>query len=194
MARAALLESLRSQASSDVQAVHEAAQAEVRRLQAALAQELAEEERRLDESIAADVGGIEGQAQAEAALKSREAQAAATARLADHLLRLARAKLPDLVTVDPERAFAALARELPTRRWERVRVNPADAERAATEFADATVETDAAIAGGMQVECEDARIVVDNTLGTRLVTAWPDMLPAMIAEIRAIGGEHAGAA
>ncbi len=94
----------------------------------------------------------------------------------------------------PERLFEALAREVPSRRWQRVRVNPADVAMAARQFPAATVEVDPAISGGMDLECEAGRIRVSNSLETRLATAWPDLLPGLIAEIAAGKPRHGTAA
>ena len=53
MARTALIESLRSQASRDAQALWDAARAEARRRQGELDEALAQERRRLDDTLAA---------------------------------------------------------------------------------------------------------------------------------------------
>jgi vacuolar-type H+-ATPase subunit E/Vma4 len=114
--------------------------------------------------------------------------------LAERLLALARAGLPQLRGEQPARLFEALALELPPRRWQRVRVNPADAALAAQHFPDATIDVDPAISGGMELECEDGRIRVSNTLETRLDIAWTDLLPQLIAEAAVESHPHGTAA
>lgn len=190
MARPELIESLRDAAARDVQAARDAACAAAGRRRAELDAELAQERRQLDEANAAELRRVEAEGRAEAVLKAREASAAAAVRLADRLLGLARAELPGLAAASRGRIFAALARELPPCQWQRVRVNPADEKRAAEYFPDAAVETDPAISGGMEVTRDDDRIAVSNTLETRLETAWPDLLPGMLAEIAATDSER----
>ena len=190
MARTALIESLRSQASRDAQAVWDAARAEARRRQDELDEALAQERRRLDDTLAAETRRIETRARVDAAHKAREASAGVAVALAERLLALARAELPRLVIAPRETLFEALALELPPCQWQRVRVNPADAGLAARRFPGAAVETDPAISGGMEVACDDGRIAVSNTLETRLVTAWPDLLPGLLADLAARGRDH----
>jgi vacuolar-type H+-ATPase subunit E/Vma4 len=194
MARTALIESLRSQASRDAQALWDAARAEARRRQDELDEALAQEQRRLDGMLAAEARRIETQASADAAHKAREANAATAVALAERLLALARAELPALAAGSRAELFDALAPELPPCRWQCVRVNPADAELAALRFPGAAVETDPAISGGMEVACDEGRIAVSNTLETRLVIAWPDLLPGLLADLAARGRDHGTAA
>ena len=190
MARSALIESLRSHASRDAQAVWDAARAEARRRQDELDEALAQERRRLDDTLAAEARRTETQARVEAAHKAREASAGVAVALAERLLALARAELPGLAAGSRAELFDALARELPPCRWECVRVNPADAELAERRFRDAAVETDPAISGGMEVACDEGHIAVSNTLETRLVIAWPDLLPGLLADLAACGRDH----
>lgn len=194
MARSALIESLRSQAARDVQAVWDAARAEVRRRQGEFEQAREAERRRLDAELAAEIGAIESRVEAEAARRAREAAAALAVALADRLLALARAELPGLVAAARGEVFEALARELPPCRWECARVNPADAEFAARHFTGASIETDRAISGGMDVAYDGGRVAVDNTLETRLEIAWPDLLTALLAELPECGRDHGPAA
>jgi V/A-type H+-transporting ATPase subunit E len=194
MARSALIDSLRSQAVRDVAAAWEAARAEAARHAADLAAALAQERRRLEQSLATDVQRVEAQGTAEAEHQARELGAAAAVALAERLLELARDELPRLCGAQRAALFEALARELPPCRWERVRVNPDDAALAARRFPEATVESDPAISGGMDVTCEDGRIDVDNTLETRLAVAWPDLLPGLVAQVAVQSRAHGTAA
>jgi len=194
MARSALIESLLAQADRDVQAVREAARAEAERHRAELASALDAERLRLEQDAAAEAGRIEAEGAATARHRAHEKGAEAAVALAERLARLARDDLPQLRGAMPERLFEALARELPGRRWQRVRVNPADVALAARHFPAAAVEVDPAISGGMDLECEDGRIRVSNSLETRLATAWPDLLPGLIAAIAAGSPGHGPAA
>jgi len=194
MARPALIESLRSQATRDAQVVWESARAEAERRRAELATALEQERLRLDGEVSAEVARLEALGVAEAERKARETSAGAAAALAERLLQLARSELPHLC--GPERAalFDALAGELPSCRWQCVRVNPADVDLAKKRFPDATVETDPDVSGGLEVAGEDGRIAVSNTLETRLAIAWPDLLPALIADLAGEQRAHGTAA
>lgn len=194
MARSALIESLLAQADRDVQAVREAARAEAERHRAELAAALDAERVRLEQEAAAEARSVEAEGAATGQHRAREKDAEAAVALAERLVRLARTELPQLRGAMPERLFEALARELPGRRWQRVRVNPADVALAERHFPVATVEVDPAISGGMDLECEDGRIRVSNSLETRLATAWPDLLPGLIAAIAAGSPRHGTAA
>jgi vacuolar-type H+-ATPase subunit E/Vma4 len=194
MARSALIESLRGQAARDLDAVRETARAEAERHRAELATALEQERLRIEQDIATEVRRVAAQARAEAGHQAREADAAAAVTLAERLLKLARAELPHLCGASRAAVCEALARELPPRRWSCVRVNPADAAWAAERYPDAVLETDPAISAGMAVTCEDGRIAVSNTLETRLATAWPDLLPGLLAEVAAGYPVHGTAA
>ena len=194
MARTALIESLRSHASRDAQAVWDAARAEARRREDELDEALAQERRRLDDALAAESRRIGSQARADAAHRSREASAGVAVALGGRLLALARAELPELAAAPREALFDALARELPPCLWQCVRVSPADAELAAHRFPGAAIETDPAISGGLEVACDEGRITVSNTLETRLAIAWPDLLPGLLADLASCGRDHGTAA
>jgi len=194
MARSALIESLRSQAARDAQAVWESARAEAEHRRAELATALEQERLRLDEAVASEVARLEARGVAEAEHRARETSAGATVALADRLLQLARIELPQLCGRERASLFDALAGELPPCRWQHVLVNPADAVLAKQRFPDATIETDAGVSGGMEVASKDGRIAVSNTLETRLATAWPDLLPGLIAELTTQQRAHGTAA
>jgi len=185
MARPALIESLRSQAARDLEAIRAGARADAERYRAELAARLEAERARLDQLTAAEVRRVDADGTAAAERKARELRAVATVTLADRLLGLAGSELPQLRGTTPARLFEALARELPERDWQRVRVNPADVADAERRFPGASIEGAPAIAGGMELECDDGRIRVSNTLDTRLAIAWPDLLPELIAQVAA---------
>jgi vacuolar-type H+-ATPase subunit E/Vma4 len=185
MARPALIESLRSQAARDLEAIRAEARADAERYRAELAARLEEERARLDQLTAAEVRRVEADGAAAAERKAREMRAVATVTLADRLLAIAVGELPQLRGTTPARQFEALARELPQRDWQRVCVNPADVADARRRFPGATIEGNPAIAGGMELECDDGRIRISNTLETRLAIAWPDLLPELIAQVAA---------
>lgn len=185
MSRAALIEDLRRKAAEDAEAVWREARAEAERCRLDADRQVEEQRTVLAKQVAAAARQLEEAANVEAARKSRELLAAASAELGDRLHRLARAGLGRLREEGADRLFAALAAELPRRSWERVRVNPADRHRAQAWAPQAEVVCDAGVAGGLEVEAEEGRIRVSNTLDTRLDTAWPDILPGLVAGILA---------
>lgn len=194
MARPALIDSLRDQAARDLEAVWEEVRAQAEHHRAELAAALEQQRARLDAASAAEARRLEEEGEAEAERRAREVRAGAAIALAERLLGLAQAVLPQLRGESAERLFDSLVREVPPCRWQRVRVNPADAALAARHYPGADVAVDPAISGGMELECEDGRIRISNTLETRLATAWPDVLPALIADLERGSHEHAPAA
>ena len=111
--------------------------------------------------------------------KARSIQAKAKEELARELYRLARACLDQAPEKD-DQLFAALVAELPSLRWQRVRVNPADRIRAERYFPRTELIPDPEIFGGMEVIDESGRIRVDNSLQKRLERAWPEILPGLL--------------
>jgi vacuolar-type H+-ATPase subunit E/Vma4 len=183
MSRAALIEALRRTAADDHEAVWREARAaaETARLDAERA--VAAERARIDREGEEAARRLAESATARARLEARQARMAAANSLAERLTALARVELLRFRGPDYERLFSALAAELPARKWQRVRVNPADRSLAQATFPEAVVESDATIVGGLDAYAEEGRIRVSNTLETRLERAWPDLLPGLMAAI-----------
>jgi len=190
MSRAALIESLQRQAAEDAEAVWREAKADAEKYRHEMAQVLEQERTQSHQTSAATARRLEEAATVEAQHRAREITVNAAIALAERLHRLALAELARLRIEDAEQFFVALARELPTHAWQTVRVNPADQDRARQNFPGADVVCDEAITGGMEVEAEAGRIRVSNTLEARLATAWPDVLPGLIANILAESFSH----
>jgi vacuolar-type H+-ATPase subunit E/Vma4 len=183
MTQAALIEALRRKAERDAEALWEAARARAQARRDDAARALAQRRIQIAAETAALAQESERAAIAEAQREARRIRTAASTALAARLFRLACAALPQFRDEHYERLFAALAEELPARPWQRVRVHPADRQLAAARFAQAQVACDEAIVGGIEVEAEDGRIRISNTLLTRLQTAWPDVLPRLIHQV-----------
>ncbi len=181
MGRAELIESLRSKAAEDVQALWADARARAEAYRADLAKSRELRRAQQAEAAAAAASRLADEATAEARHQARELRARAVLALAERLERLAFAELPRLRGQGGEALFAALAEELPPRTWDRIRVNPADASRARSRFPQTSVVSDAGVSGGLEAEAEDGRVLVSNTLDTRLATAWPDIVPELVA-------------
>ena len=100
--------------------------------------------------------------------------------LSDRLYALAFNSLGFLRDEEYSGIFERLAKELPTIRWQKVRVNPNDRETAKKYFPDAEIKADPSITGGIDTDAEDGRIRIVNTFEKRLERGWPDMLPEII--------------
>lgn len=190
MSRAALIESLQRQAAEDAEAVWREAKADAEKYRHELAQALEQQRAHGQQASAETARRLDEAATVEAQRRAREISMNAAIALAGRLRRLALAELPRSPIEDAEQFFVALARELPAHEWQTVRVNPSDRDRARKNFPGADVVCDNAITGGMEVEAEAGRIRVSNTLETRLATAWPDVLPGLIAKVLAESSSH----
>lgn len=108
----------------------------------------------------------------------------AEAALEKRLLILARQILPELASDDRSRLWKALREELPTADWTVLKVHPADRKLANHAFPAARIDCDATLSGGLIATNADATICIDNSLNCRLMRAWSDLLPKLLAELR----------
>jgi vacuolar-type H+-ATPase subunit E/Vma4 len=190
MSRVALIESLHGKATEDVDALWREARAEAESYRSDLAQSLERRAAQDAQAAALHARQLEDDATAEARHRAGEVRAQAALALADRLYKIALAELPAMRDAGGADLFVALARELPGRDWQRVRVNPADRDLAREHFPGAEIACDPRVHGGLEVATEDGRIRVDNTLETRLENAWPDVLPRLMADLRAEPNDH----
>lgn len=194
MSRAALIEALRRKAAGDAAAIWQKAEADAENRKREAARSVEERRTVLLQQVETQRKRLEDAETAAAERKARELRVTAEVSLAQRLYRLALVSLQGLRQESPQRLFAALTAELPSRSWQRVRVNPADEVLARAHFPQAEVVCDEAIIGGMEVEADDGRIRVSNTLEARLQSAWPDILPDLIASVLAESSDHRPAA
>ena len=194
MGRETLLEALRTQAVADKARLWDEARAGAQSHRAELARALEEERTRQVAAAEASARRLEEEALAGARHRARELRTRAAITLAERCRGLAEAELTRLRAEGGTPLFRALAGELPARPWSRVRVHPDDLEIARELFAGAEVVAERGISGGMEVEAEDGRIRISNTLETRLATAWPDILPGLVRELLPDGGDERPAA
>jgi len=122
--------------------------------------------------------------------RARECRLHAETDLEQRLMVLARQLLPELTGKDREALWLALREELPSAEWALFTVHPADRELAMREFPTATIECDETIGGGLIATSADAVIRVDNSLSCRLLRAWPDLLPKLLAEPRILVNDN----
>jgi len=190
VSRAGLIQTLQQGAAEDTAALWRDARAEADKLRLEAAREIDAERLATAQQVAATGQRIEQAATAAAEREARDIRMSAAIALAERLHGLALAELPKLRAQNPERLFSALAAELPTLAWQKVRVNPADETLARQHFPQARVECDAQISGGMETEVEGGRIRVNNTLEARLETVWPELLSGLIATILPEASDH----
>lgn len=190
MGRRQLIEALRKEGEEKCAAIRREAEAEAERVRSAAEAEIGRLRekfaRRQAEACAAETAAI----LAEAASRGRLIRLAADNALVERLYELACRSLPQVREEGYGELFAALAEELPSRRWERVRVNPADEGMARDRFPAAAVVADAAVSGGLEAIGEGEWLRVINTLEKRLERGWPEMLPELVRDVyRECGAE-----
>ena len=178
-----LIEALHAAAEQKAATIWESARSEAEqcRVEAAHSVETRREEARQD--LAATARKLEDDAIGRAEAEAKTIRIATGKTLAERAYRLASDSLPRFRDGGYESLFAALAGEIPEGPWRRVRVNPADLRLAQEFFPDAEIVPDESVTGGLEVEAEDGRIRISNTLETRLERAWPVVLPGLINDI-----------
>lgn len=178
-----LIAALREDAEKQVAALWDTARSRAEQSRVQAEQSLALARTEADEDTRDYAQRLQERVTAEAKAEAEQIRMAARESLADRAWRLACGDLQALRAERYDAVFAALAREIPPGLRRYVRVNPADRELAHRHFADAEVQPDEEIAGGMATETRDRRVRVDNTLRKRLARAWPDILPELISDI-----------
>lgn len=114
-------------------------------------------------------------------------------QLVERCLRLAKEELSALAERERRALLRKLAEETPNADWRSVRVSPEDTDVAKECFTNVEIVPDSTIGAGFVVANEDERIVVDNTLETRLYRAWPQLLPELLNAIRCAAEEDESA-
>lgn len=200
MGRRELLEALQREGAETLAAIAAGETAEEARLRRAAAEQSADERQRHERELTRCCD------ERRAALLATASREAALIRLrTEHLLALrlrerAQACLGQVWPGGDEGLFRRLAGELPELAWGTVTVAAADRHPAETCFHGAQVTVDPDVAGGFRVVSRDGSLSVDNSLPVRLERLWPDLLPALMAELRTTvpavegGGEGATAA
>lgn len=109
---------------------------------------------------------------------------AAEAHLNERLKCMTAALLKSLGKKGGDSLFSELADEVPDYDWQQVKVAVQDEALAQARFFNAEINTDEKISGGLEVEGDDGRVVVINTLEKRLEHLWQELLPEMMTELR----------
>ncbi|HEX9021645.1 MAG TPA: V-type ATP synthase subunit E [Nitrospirota bacterium] len=177
-----LIESLRKTGDKKILILRQEAEAEAGKLRAEVAARI--ERMRADNARvrSARVNAVLSAGVSEANNRARHAKLLADKALAERLFAVAGSSLRQLRNEGYLRAFEKLARELPSLRWQVVRVNPLDVDFAKRYFPAAEVLPDEHISGGMDASAEKGAVRVINTFEKRLERAWPDLLPRLIED------------
>lgn len=115
--------------------------------------------------------------------RKRQLHLLAEQRLAVRLKKQAAQLLDHLRDREYNHVFKKLVAELPERKWDKVRVNPADGDLVCTCLPEVVVEPDTTVTGGLVVTADREAVQVDNTFEKRLDKIWPALLPEMVGEI-----------
>jgi vacuolar-type H+-ATPase subunit E/Vma4 len=110
------------------------------------------------------------------ARESRRCRLLAQVALAGRLRTLATQLLTELGEAAREKLWQGAVAALPRAEWQALTVHPADESRARRDFAEATVQVDPRLLGGVVAATADGRIVIDNSLAGRLDRGWPELL------------------
>lgn len=145
-----------------------------------LSQLRAETDRRLQSEVTVMSNNLLFTAQA----NSRKCQLLAEAELEKRLLELGEKVLPGLARINHSDVWQALCAEIPQAEWAVIIVDPQDKALAKSSFPKARIDCDTSIGRGMIAENGDGSIRIDNSLRCRLLRAWPDLLPRLMAELR----------
>jgi len=114
--------------------------------------------------------------------KARVIMLAAEKSLSDRLFRLSMSCLHELRRDGYEDIFSALAREIPSAKWDEVRVHPSDAGMARRYFPEAGIVPDDYISAGFEAATENKKRHVINTFEKRLERAWEEILPFLVID------------
>lgn len=185
-----LIAALREAADSKVATIWKTVRARAASCQGDAEQATEKERATAEEERAAYARDLEEQATARAESEARRVRMDASTALAERVYRLAGGAIRRFRDEDYDAMFDALAREIPSEKWARVRVNPADEPRARGRFPGLDVVSDATVTGGMEVETADGRIRVSNTLETRLERAWPEILSGLVSDVLKECSDH----
>lgn len=184
MSREVLIKDLQAKGEEKIATVWREARAEAERFRAEQQQRLAGEhdrcylaEREVRQSVQRR-RTMAARRQGEALVTKAEQE------LQDRLFKLALDLLDGGWPGGRQQLLTRLAGELPPFDWGRIRVNPADRDITANLFPGAEIVTDPEISGGLEATSRDGGITVDNTLSTRLLRAWPRLVPELLREAK----------
>jgi vacuolar-type H+-ATPase subunit E/Vma4 len=178
-----LIKGLREEADEKVGQLWNDARAEAERIREDSSNRIERARREYRSNLENAAGDISNNILFDAEKKAREIVLKAEKKLSDLLFSLAKARLHLLRSKEYEKIFSVLAREIPSLKWQEVRVNPEDTAFAGELFPDARILPDDSITGGVEVCSEDGKICIINTFEKRLERAWEYILPFIMRDI-----------
>ena len=179
----ALIASLRTHHQQQIGEIWQEAEAQAAVLQKKADDDINDTRADFDSRLAAASASEEESIQHQLRDRKRQLLLQAEQRLAARLKKQAEQLLDRLRDQEYDHVFKKLVAELPERKWEQVRVNPADVILARTCLPQVPVEPDTTITGGLVAAADRETVQVDNTLEKRLEKIWPELLPEMVGEI-----------
>lgn len=183
MGHESLLQALRRKGEEKAREIWERAEVEAARLRAEAARQIKERRSRAGREQAEAAAEVSRSLRREAERQVQALRLEVRNVLADRLHQAAKETLVQLRGRNYPELYATLAEELPPFSWSRVRVNPADEDLARKYFPEAEIVCDPNISAGMEVEGDQGRIRLDNTLEKRLERAWERILPALLEDL-----------
>jgi V/A-type H+-transporting ATPase subunit E len=178
-----LIEALRKEGEQKVQAIWQEAEADAERIKANADERIKKIQ---EEYSLMQTSTIKDQIEpilSDAKQKADAVRLAAEKDMSVRFYRLALSVLSDLRDEGYSDVFHSLVKELPSYKWEIVKVNPEDERIAREYFPDAEIITDSSITGGLEVQAKAGKIRISNTFEKRLERAWMEILPELIRDI-----------
>ena len=179
----ALIASLRTHHQQQIGEIWQEAEAQAAVLQKKADDDINDTRADFDSRLTAASASEEESIQHQLRDRKRQLLLQAEQRLAARLKKQAEQLLDRLRDQEYDHVFKKLVAELPERKWDKVRVNPADVDLIRTCLPQVPVEPDTTIIGGLVVAAVREAVQVDNTFEKRLEKIWPELLPEMVGEI-----------
>lgn len=184
MSEHALIAEVRRQAQQDIERAWREARLEIEARRATSERLVAEARATADRAHRELTAACQQEADAAAESTARRIRAEARAALEARLYSVAASQLQRFRGERYPELFARLVADLPDRRWERAYVHPDDEALARACLPGVEIVGDRTVEAGLAVETANGRVRVTNTLRTRLDAAWPDLVTALMRDLR----------
>ena len=181
---------LRRDGENQARAIWQSVEAEAGQLRQETAQTLDLQRQSVAARREGEIAALHEAALAKARKQAQTSRLTAENRLAQRLKSLASGLLEELALAGGEKLFLALAAEIPAYPWQRVKVHRRDEPVARATFPTAEILAGEGISAGLEVQSEDGRIQVINTLEKRLEHLWAELLPELLIEFRQQAGDN----
>ena len=181
---------LRRDGENQARAIWQSAEAEAEQLRHDTAQALNLQRESAAARREVEIAALHEAALARARKQAQNRRLTAENHLAQRLKNLATGLLEELSLAGGEQLFNDLAAELPAYPWQRIKVHRRDQALARTTFPAAEVLASEGISAGLEVQSDDGRIQIINTLEKRLEHLWSELLPELLKEFRQQAGDN----